>query len=143
MDRLWRTAGRDWWPDEAITDEHVHAAIAGAPVDVMITHESPARTPVRPVGRVLATNPFGFPQDALVESAASRERVTRVWDSLHPSLLLHGHMHVRGSGSTEDGRRVISLGADGQEGHLVFLDSETLAVDTPSLRQVRQAVNRP
>lgn len=41
VDRRWRTEGKDWWPDERITDEQVLAASVGS-ADVMITHESPA-----------------------------------------------------------------------------------------------------
>ncbi|MFD7871506.1 metallophosphoesterase [Microbacterium sp. NPDC059771] len=61
VDRLWRVPGREWWAEEAITDEHVDAAIAGGPADVMLTHESPARTSVRAVRRMLSRNPAGFP----------------------------------------------------------------------------------
>lgn len=142
VDRAWRRAGTEWWPDEAITDAHVEAAIAGGPADIMITHESPAGTPVRAVGELLRTNPFGFPAEALIESAASRARITQAWDAVRPELLLHGHMHVRGSGATDDGRRVTSLGRDGQPGHVAFLDLETLTIETPSLRQLLEASGR-
>lgn len=139
VDRAWRTEGRDWWPEEAITDAQVEAAIAGGSADVMITHESPAGTPVRAVQSVLHTNPFGFPEEALAESAASRARVTRVWDGVRPSLLMHGHMHIAGGGMTADGRRVTSLGSDAQEGNIAFLNMRTLELDAPSLRQIREA----
>lgn len=139
VDRLWRTSGRSWWPDEAITDHHVADARTGS-ADVMITHESPARTPVNAVREVLQANPFGFPEETLIESSASRARVTQVWDAVHPSILFHGHMHVPGSGATEDGRKVLSLGRDTQHSHLAFLDLQTLKVTTPSLREIREAV---
>lgn len=139
VDREWRTPGVEWWPDEAITDEHVDAAIAGGAGDVMITHESPARTPVRAVREVLRTNPLGVPDHVRAESAASRRRVTRVWDAVRPSLLIHGHMHAPGGGITDDARRVSSLGQDLQQGHLVFLDLATLRLEAPSLRASREA----
>ncbi len=107
----------------------------------MLTHESPAGTPVRAVREMLRTNPMGFPREALVESAASRARVSRVWDAVAPDLLLHGHMHVPGGGITDDGRRVASLGRDAQEGNLVFLDLSTLTIDAPSLREIREAAH--
>lgn len=46
IDRQYRTQGIDWWPEEAITDRQVEMAKAGGPADIMITHESPAGTPV-------------------------------------------------------------------------------------------------
>lgn len=139
VDRHWRIEGQGWWPDESVTGEHVATAIAGGRADLMLTHESPARTPVRAVREVLRTNPMGFPDDALVESSASRARVAEVWDAVHPELLLHGHMHVPGGGVTEDGRRVGSMGRDTQQGSFGILDLRTLTMQTPTLRQIREA----
>lgn len=139
VDRAWRTPGRDWWPDEAITDEHVTAAIAGGSAEVMLTHETPDGSPVRAVQDVLRSNPHAFPQQPLLESAASRTRISRVWDAVHAQILLHGHMHTRGDGVTDDGRCVISLGRDTQPGHLAFLDLATLNIETPTLAQIRDA----
>lgn len=140
VDREWRTNGIDWWPDENITDAHVAAAIAGGPADVMLTHESPVGTPVRKVREVLRTNPLGFPEEARLESAVSRKRVSRVWDEVRPDLLMHGHMHTPGAGTTDDGRRVISMGCDDQQGNLAFLDSRDLELEVPSLRDIRASI---
>ncbi|PYC99916.1 metallophosphatase family protein [Microbacterium esteraromaticum] len=142
VDRIWRTEGRDWWPDEAITDAQVAAAIACGPADVMLTHESPAATPVRAVGELLGTNPNRFPTEALEESAKSRARVSEVWDAVRPQLLLHGHLHTPGGGMMADGRRVVSLGRDAQQDNLAFLDMQTLTLETPSLSELRRAAER-
>lgn len=137
VDRESRVEGLTWWPDEAITDAHVAAAIADGPADLMLTHESPAGTPVRPVQEILRTNPHGFPATALEASAASRARVSEVWNAVRPELLAHGHLHAPGGGRTEDGRRVASLGRDGQEGNLTILDMRTLRMAAPSLAIIR------
>ena len=142
VDRAWRQEGISWWPDEEITRQHVAAAIAGGPADLMLTHESPARTPVRAVREILRANPMGFPDDARRDSATSRARVAKVWNIVYPELLIHGHMHAPGGGQTEDGLRVASLGQDGQQGSLGFLDMQTLRIETPSLRQIREAAGR-
>ncbi|WP_251443306.1 metallophosphoesterase [Microbacterium sp. USTB-Y] len=142
VDRESRIEGLTWWPDEAITDEHVAAAIAGGSADLMLTHESPAGTPVRPVQRILRTNPHGFPQSALDASASSRARVSEVWDAVRPELLMHGHLHVAGGGKTEDGRRVASFGRDTHEGNLGILDMKTLKVSAPSLAVIRGMADR-
>lgn len=139
VDRAWREEGVSWWKDEEIDPAHVAAAIAAGPADLMLTHESPAGTPVRAVREILRTNPLGFPDDAREASAASRARVTEVWDAVRPELLIHGHMHTPGGGVTEDGRRVASLGQDGQQGNLGFFDMKTLRMETPSLREIREA----
>lgn len=139
VDRLWRIQGAGWWPEEAISDLAVAQASAGGPADLMLTHESPARTPVRAVQEVLRTNPMGFPNETLAESAQSRERVRQVWDAVSPELLMHGHMHVAGGGTTDDGRRVASLGRDTMQGSLAFLDLQTLRLEVPTIQQMRKA----
>ena len=139
VDRLWRIDGAGYWRDEVITEDQVSAAIAGGPADLMLTHESPARTPVRAVREVLRTNPMGFPDETLAESAQSRERVRQVWDAVRPELLMHGHMHVAGGGATDDGRRVASFGRDTMQGSLAFLDMRTLRLEVPTVQQMRQA----
>ena len=142
VDRESRIEGLTWWPDEAITDEHVAAAIAGPAADLMLTHESPAGTPVRAVREILRSNPHAFPKTALEASAASRVRVREVWDAVRPELLAHGHMHVAAGGKTEDGRRVASFGREGFEGNVGILDMRTLRMTTPSLRAIRAASER-
>lgn len=142
VDRERLKEGVNWWPEEAIKDENVAAAIAGGPADLMLTHESPPNTPVRRVREILRTNPNGFTDTARAESAASRGRVSKVWDAVHPDLLVHGHLHVAGGGRADDGRRVASLGRDGQEGNVGILDLRTLTMTTPSLRAMRESAER-
>lgn len=62
VDRESRIEGLTWWTQEAITAFHVAAAIAGGPADLMLSHESPANTPVRPVREILRTNPHRSPR---------------------------------------------------------------------------------
>lgn len=135
VDRYWRPG--EWSPLETITDTHVAAAAAGGPADLMLTHESPSNTPVRAVRDILRTNPMGFPRESLIESAASRVRVRQVWDAVNPRILFHGHMHVPGGGTTDDGRRVIALGCNRQQGNVAILDLQDLSVEVPTLRQLR------
>lgn len=142
VDRAWRQEGISWWPEEEITRDHVARAIAGGPADLMLTHESPAGTPVRAIREILRTNPMGFPDEARADSATSRARVTEAWDAVRPELLIHGHMHAPGGGRTRDGRRVASFGQDCQQGNLGFLDMRTLHIETPTLRQIREAAGR-
>ena len=142
VDKAWRQEGVSWWPEEDITDEQVRMAVAGGPADLMLTHEGPDGTPVNAVRAVLSSNPMGFPDDALADSLLSRRRVAKVWDLIQPRLLAHGHMHAPGGGQTDDGRRVASLGCDGQQGSIAFLDMFTLTMQTPTLRDIRDAAGR-
>ena len=103
----------------------------------MVTHESPEDTPVAEIAALLGSNPHGFAEDALEESAASRAQVDKVWTAVNPKLLFHGHMHVAGFGTTADGRSVVSLGRDVAEGNAALLDLVDMSVDIPSLRVLR------
>lgn len=125
VDRLLRTEGEDWWPDERILDEHVEAALR-LEADVMITHESPTSTPLESAQELFATNPHNFPKQTIEESAESRARVDRVWERLHPALLFHGHLHLAGADTTSDGRRIVSLNRDTLDGNVALLDLATL-----------------
>ncbi|ANG84649.1 metallophosphoesterase family protein [Microbacterium aurantiacum] len=137
VDREWRTEGRDWWPEELITDDDVETAKRGGPADVLLTHESPEPSPVAEVSRILAENPLGLSADARAASTASRERISAVWEATRPPLMFHGHMHTYGQGTQDDGRTVISLGADEQAGNVALLDLDNMTVEMPALREIR------
>ncbi len=125
IDREFRTEGVDWWAEEAPTGRDVEDAIAGGPVEVMLTHEA-INGGTSTVENILATNPMGWPAAAMSYSAESREKVTRVWDAVHPKVLAHGHFHVKGEIELPNGRRVYSLGCNGQNGNLALLNIQTL-----------------
>lgn len=134
IDREEGIEGRDWWREEAIGDEMVEEAIAGGHAEIMLTHESPEQTPVRAVRRVLDQNRLKLSQANLALSAASRQQVERVWSAVRPKMLFHGHIHEPGAGTTADGRRVFSLGCDGQRGNVELLDLASLELTTVDVR---------
>jgi hypothetical protein len=125
LDYADRTAGQDFWQAEMPTENDVATAIAGGPVDVLLTHEA-VNGGAPAVDRMIAFNPLGWPADAVAYSARSRARVTQVWDELRPSLLAHGHMHVKDEIGLPDGRRVYSMGMDGDDGNLAVLALDDL-----------------
>lgn len=137
VDKSLRTAGKDWFEDEIITDTMEHVAIAAGPADVLPTHEPPVRSAPSVQG-VLSTNPFRYSHEALKVSASQRARVQRVSDSAQPAVHLHGHMHVYGDVELADGRRVISLDRDRFARNAGTLDLSTLQftpLPHPFLRQ--------
>lgn len=138
IDRRDGVQGLDWWEDESIGDDMVNVAIAGGRTDIMLTHESPASTPVKAVRRILDLNPERMPRSDLAIAAASRQQVERVWNAVRPTILVHGHIHAPGAGTTVDGRRVVSLGCDGQPGNLELLDLATLELTTVAVPRRRR-----
>ena len=84
-----RPAGHDlggWWPQEAITDEDVTAAIAAGPADVLVTHEAPLCVHLTDQHK---------PTDPLVWPAGYRQRemVSEVRAAVQPALTVSGHWH--------------------------------------------------
>lgn len=138
IDRWLRTEGESWWPEEVISPGDVARAVAGGPVDVLVSHDSPdglgpppgaPRSPppqAAALARVLAGNPEGS------ERARDHRRVVReVVDAVRPRLVLHGHHHRRHTSSLvlDDGFavRVEGLGRDGQ-GHDAWMILDTASL---------------
>ena len=126
LDFAHRRARGTWWPEEMPTWEHVNAAIAGGPTDVLITHETIIGGTSK-VEAVMASNPMSWDEDALEYSRTSRRLVTALWVGVEPNLLFHGHMHTADRIQLPNGQRVVSLGRDGQRKNIGFLDLADLA----------------
>ncbi|MEB0001674.1 metallophosphoesterase [Cryobacterium sp. 10S3] len=121
LDYANRRIGKTWWLTEAPTDEDVENAIAGGPVDVLITHES-VNGGTAAVEKILGSNAFGWSDTALAYAAAARDRVTQVWEAVNPAVVVHGHMHVADEIELGDGRRVYSLANDGEVRNMGLLN---------------------
>lgn len=97
VDKHYRVEGVSWWPEEMPSEADVAYAVAGGPVDVLITHDSPEPQWCIPAVRdTLILNPHGWPQDSLTWAGLARARVNHVFESVQPRLLVHGHHHVWG-----------------------------------------------
>lgn len=116
----------DWWPGEMPSSADVAAAVSGGAVDVLLTHETVSGGTLRTESLMMA-NPNNWPAASLRYAGMSRARVTEVYETLRPRLLMHGHMHVFDRLRTQDGE-VISFGKDGQRGNLAVLNPESLRV---------------
>lgn len=141
------TEGVDWWPSEALLDEHVDDAIAGGHADVMLTHDSPASPWCVPavesiLRRNVRDNPMGWPASSLAYADEGIARTTRAVLGVRPHLLVHGHFHVadedrvRLPGAAYD-TTVWSLAARGDAGTVRLLDLDTLT--EPLSRRARPA----
>jgi hypothetical protein len=126
VDFEFRQPGVDWWLSEVPTDDDVSQASAEGPVDVLITHETiDGGTPA--VQHMLRSNAHGWSAEALAYSSSSRSRVTQLWAAIQPPVLLHGHMHIPDQVTLDDGRRVYSLGADGDPRNFGYLRLDDLS----------------
>lgn len=123
-----RAESVDWWADEKITDAQVEEAIASGRTEVLLTHESPALTPVTVAQAAIETDQAASSDSVSAATARSRNQVQRVVDATRPHLHAHGHLHVAGEGVSALGTRVVSLGRDGDPGAIARLDLVNLTV---------------
>lgn len=87
IDRDWRTAGKDWWPEEDVTDEDVDKLLNGGPIDILLTHDAPTGVTVKPR--------IELPPNIVEASGQTRVRLRRAVDALRPGNVFAGHWHQR------------------------------------------------
>lgn len=87
IDRQWRTEGKDWWPEERLTDADVETACTGGSVDVLVSHDAPLRA------RVPLMSGSKWPSEDVRASRDHRALVQKVVDAAMPSRVWHGHFH--------------------------------------------------
>ena len=147
LNRPQLTAGVSWWPQEEITDEDAECAIAGGPVDVMVTHDSPQ-------GIDVPGTTGGWDLHASQRAADHRDLLRSVVDAVGPELSLHGHFHSRyddilpaGGGDRQRDTRITGLDCDGGDAtaQAIVLDTATLTyeplVGAQQLRRVTEAMD--
>jgi hypothetical protein len=128
LDRKYRRLGRDWWPQETITLAQLNAAICAGPVDVLLTHDAPSAA----VAVMPGLSPDSAWDGEELAKAKSHQRLLQTLvETVGPSRLLHGHMHVRYDRLLRFGATAcIVSGLGGHEQSLgeniVVLDWETL-----------------
>jgi hypothetical protein len=88
LDKAVRVAGRDWWPQEEITEEQAAAVIADGPADVMLTHDCPDG-----VRHSFPPPPQFWDRRDLARNDAHKTRLQRVVTAVRPHWLMHGHLH--------------------------------------------------
>lgn len=124
VDKLLRTRGVSWFPEEEITDEQEAAVIAGGPADVLLSHDAPGDAPL-----VLARPAPRAWQPVIPAADAHRERLQRVCMAVRPSHVFHGHYH-QSSAETVPAAwgdcRFTALDMDGTRHNWGILDTRTM-----------------
>lgn len=92
VDRRFRTLGRSWWRGEELTFEDVAECKRGGPVDVLIAHDCPAGV-VIPTIDDRREPPSWIRSVDLASSAAHRQILREVVDTVEPWEIWHGHYH--------------------------------------------------
>lgn len=109
----------DWWPTEIISDSVVDEIISHGPVDIMLSHDAPKGSAEK-VEEIAERRLREHPQwrDYIQRG---RHQLNRIYESLQPKLLIHGHYHLAGVAEHAN-NRVIALNRDGQLHTTVLLD---------------------
>lgn len=130
VDRSLRREGWDWFADESITEGQIRGVAADGPVDVMISHDTPMRVPLR-----LPPPSRSWAMHDLARADAHRERLQDLVDQVRPELIVHGHYHLHHDTTVAMGHgpvRVLGLDMDGAvDGNHRVVDTRTLAVLDP------------
>lgn len=88
IDRAFRRAGRDWWPEEEISEADHERIAAPGRAEVMVCHDAPTSVPMS-----FGQWPSGWDIADRARADAHRDRLQAIVDEVQPSLLLHGHYH--------------------------------------------------
>jgi hypothetical protein len=129
LDKAIRTEGKDWWPQEEITDDQERDVITAGPADVMVTHDCPSG-----VAHAFPPPPSFWDLRDLARNDAHRERLRRVVDVVQPSHLMHGHLHIGYQRTCDFGYgpvQITGLDRDGEKWNYAVLDVRTMKWETP------------
>lgn len=91
IDKAWRTAGIDWFPDERITHDdgmRLLDAVGDTPLDILVTH-----TPPVSVVDMLIARHGGAGSKSYPEFNGGARAVEALWEALGRPLNISGHMH--------------------------------------------------
>jgi hypothetical protein len=92
VDKAWRTAGRDWWPQEEPTQKEADALVdecaKGPRLDIMLTHDVPiAITGLKGMA--------GLAPKTIEQANRTRHLLQETVDRVRPKALFAGHWHQR------------------------------------------------
>lgn len=126
-DRAFRTEGKDWWPEEQITEADIRR-LGTEPVDVLVAHEAPLMADDDELIRDWEGN---ISRSDILYANASRVMIRRAVMHTRPQLTLGGHYHrylTRSLTETMGHRiRIVVLDMNGKDRiNLAILNPDTL-----------------
>lgn len=120
IDYEWRVPGFSWWPEELPTDTDLAKLRGRAPVDIMITHDSPI--PGVPKVQAIREAPGGWSEEAVDYANRGARTVTEAWEAAAPKILVHGHFHVKDRIRLDSGQKIVSLAKENDRGNVMLID---------------------
>lgn len=97
IDEGFRVPGRDFFPEERITQTEAYTAMIEGKANVMFTHDAPSTIPNPitddPYGQAQAAKAFG--EDILAKCKSHQDLLSAIVSIVRPEYLFHGHYHLR------------------------------------------------
>jgi predicted phosphodiesterase len=134
IDRGQRTAGIDWFLEEQITDADVAVVAAGGHADVLLSHDAPSGWTIPGL-----LPDWDLPRAWRQQRPACEEhrsRVREVMEAVTPSLVVHGHYHVRYQTVSEETWgpvQIEGLNCDGTDSAFLVLDCHDGHIEVKNL----------
>lgn len=90
VDKNLRTKGKDWWPEEILTDsELTFLKVTLAKTDILVMHDVPGDFPLN-----LSDKTAGYFKPELIEESNNyRTKLEGLRQALQPSVVVSGHYH--------------------------------------------------
>jgi hypothetical protein len=112
IDKDSRQPHRSWWPDETITEGQVrYVEDSPTKVDILLSHDVP-ELPAK-LDSFLHTG-WDLPYKLEAESRTNRKMLRRVFDTVEPSAVYHGHYH-HSYVDTLDQAAIVGLACNGMD----------------------------
>ena len=103
IDRHYRMAGLEWWPQELITSRDIDKALDVPNVDVVVSHETPWLPKLSNKNNEDEIAEWGYDfAEAIETSRQQRELLHEILDVKRPLFWYHGHHHNRSSYNYQD-----------------------------------------
>lgn len=109
VDKYHRVENVSWWSTETVTQANYEKSIEGGKVDVWLSHDCPGFIPIP---GIIPGDNNGWPADLIRLAENHRHLLYQIYDLINPSLIVHGHYHIRYSTRFRD-TAVIGLDCDG------------------------------
>ena len=132
VDRAIRRATQGFWSAaESITSADVARVVDGGHAEIMLAHDAPTAPETEAVRRVriISEDPqFRWDDEDLLFAVVGAGLMAQAYAGVAPAVFAHGHYHVADSLELEDGRRIFSVGKNGdRRGGAAVLDLADLS----------------
>jgi calcineurin-like phosphoesterase family protein len=130
LDNTRRVEGRNWWPEEEISNRQFDAIITPGHADVLVTHDCPSG-----VVHHFPDRPDWWDWKDIHRQELHARRLQSIVEITRPSWLMHGHLHMGYQRICDFGYgdvQVTGLDEGGTRYNYLALDTQAMEWELPS-----------